>query len=136
MSLVGAVVRQSRRAPIDLGPTIVTVPHVFALWADCGLDFIKRSTFPLDPFYEIRWPDGSKFTASGDADFMRKEVARLSPGDVKGYERFLKDAHRRYVVGFEGMVAKPMHKLWETIKVLPEFAVLRADQSILARSDV
>ena len=25
--------------------------------------------------------------------------------------------------GFEGMVAKPMHKLWDTIKVLPTFAL-------------
>jgi phytoene desaturase len=33
-------------------------------------------------------------------------------------------------VGFEGMVAKPMHNIWETIKVLPKFAQLRADRSI------
>lgn len=117
----------------DLGPTIVTVPQVFeSLWADCGRDFRKDVDLrPLDPFYEIRWEDGSIFTASGDHDTMVEEVRRLSPGDVKGYEKFLKDSHRRYVVGFEGMVAKPMHKLWETIKVLPEFARLRADRSIL-----
>ena len=29
------------------------------------------------------------------------------------------------------MVAKPMHKAWETIKVLPEFVRLRADRSVL-----
>jgi phytoene desaturase len=29
------------------------------------------------------------------------------------------------------MVAEPMHRLWSTIKVLPEFARLRADRSIL-----
>jgi phytoene desaturase len=34
------------------------------------------------------------------------------------------------VVGFEGMLTKPMHRLWETIRVLPEFALLRADRSI------
>jgi phytoene desaturase len=50
---------------------------------------------------------------------------------VKGYLRFLKDAERRYVVGYEGMVAEPMHRLWDTAKVLPEFGVLRADRSIL-----
>lgn len=117
----------------DLGPTIVTVPQVFEkLWADCGRDFRKDVDLkPLDPFYEIRWPDGSKFTACGDTDRMVAEVARLSPGDVKGYKRFLKDSERRYVVGFEGMVAEPMHKAWSTIKVLPEFARLRADRSIL-----
>ncbi len=117
----------------DLGPTIITVPQVYEqLWAACGRDFHKDVDLrPMDPFYEVRWPDGSTFTARQDTDAMLAEVARLSPGDVKGYQKFLKDSERRYVLGFEGMVAKPMHRLWETIKVLPQFAMLRADQSIL-----
>lgn len=116
----------------DLGPTIVTVPHVFEnLWADCGRDFRADVDLrPLEPFYEVRWPDGSSFRASSDDAEMLAEVARLSPGDVAGFKRFLKDARARYVVGFEGMVAKPMHRLWDTIKVLPTFARLRADRSI------
>lgn len=117
----------------DLGPTIITVPQVYeSLWAACGRDFHADVDLrPMDPFYEVRWQDGSTFTARQDTDAMLAEVARLSPADVKGYQKFLKDSERRYVVGFEGMVAKPMHKLWETIKVLPTFAMLRADQSIL-----
>ena len=117
----------------DLGPTIITVPQVYEkLWAACGRDFYKDVDLrPMDPFYEVRWQDGSTFTARQDTDAMLAEVARLSPGDVKGYLRFLRDSHARYVVGFEGMVAKPMHRLWDTIKVLPKFAMLRADRSIL-----
>ena len=116
----------------DLGPTIVTAPQVFEkLWADCGLDFHRDVDLrPMDPFYEVRWPDGSKFRASGDDDRMMEEVARISPGDVGGYIKFLRDARARYVVGYEGMVAAPMHRLWATIRVLPEFARLRADRSI------
>ena len=117
----------------DLGPTIVTVPQVYRdLWAACGRDFDKDVDLrPMDPFYEIRFPDGETFTARQSTEAMEAEVARLSPKDVPGYRRFLKDAARRYVVGFEGMVAKPMHKAWDTIKVLPTFGLLRADQSIL-----
>ncbi len=117
----------------DLGPTIVTVPQVLrGLWADCGRDFDADVDLrALQPFYEIRWPDGSTFSASSDPAAMEAEVARLSPSDLPGYRRFLKDSERRFVVGFEGMVAKPMHRLWETIRVLPEFARLRADKSIL-----
>ena len=117
----------------DLGPTIVTAPQLFeSLWAACGADFHADVDLrPLDPFYEIRWPDGSRFAARGDTDAMVEEVRRLSPGDVAGYRRFLRDAHRRYIVGFEGMVAEPMHKLRSTLRVLPEFALLRADRSIL-----
>lgn len=116
----------------DLGPTIVTVPDVFEkLWADCGRDFRADVDLrPLEPFYEVRWPDGSSFKASSDDDAMLAEVARLNPNDVDGFKRFLRDAQKRYVVGYEGMVAKPMNKMWETIKVLPMFAWLRADRSI------
>ena len=116
----------------DLGPTIVTVPDVFeSLWRDCGRDFRADVDLrPMEPFYEVRWPDGSSFKASSDDAAMLEEVARLSPSDVDGFKRFLKDAEARYVVGFEGMVAKPMNKLWETIKALPMFAKLRADRSI------
>ncbi len=116
----------------DLGPTIVTVPQVFEdLWEACGRDFHREVELrPLTPFYDIRWPDGTRFEAHSDTERMKQEVAKISPRDVRGYERFLKDSQRRYVVGFEGILTKPMHKLWETIKVLPEFAMLRADRSI------
>ena len=117
----------------DLGPTIITVPQVYEdLWRACGRDFHKDiSLRAMDPFYEVRWPDGSTFTARQDTDAMLAEVARLSPADVAGYKRFLKDSEECYKVGFEGMVAQPMNKIWETIKVLPEFVRLRADRSIL-----
>jgi phytoene desaturase len=117
----------------DLGPTIVTVPQVFEeLWAATGRDFHKDVDLrPLDPFYTIRWPDGSHFAATGDTARMEAEVTRLNPADLRGYHRFLRDAERRFDVGYTGMVAKPMHRIWETVKVLPEFARLRADRSIL-----
>lgn len=117
----------------DLGPTIVTVPQVYEeLWEACGRDFHADVTLkPLDPFYEIRWGDGSVFRANGDTDHMVKEVTRFNPADVTGYLKFLDDSQKRYVVGFEGMLTKPMHRIWETIKVLPQFAMLRADRSIL-----
>ncbi len=116
----------------DLGPTIVTVPHVFReLWAACGRDFDADVTLkPLDPYYELRWPDGSRFKVHADEAAMRAEVARLSPGDVAGYERFLQDSEKRYHFGFEGLGRRPMNKLWDLVKVLPGFAVLRADRSV------
>ena len=61
---------------------------------------------------------------------MFAEIDRISPDDLDGYKKFLRDSHARYVVGFEGMVARPMHRLIETIKVLPKFVQLRADRSI------
>ena len=70
----------------DLGPTIVTVPQVFEeLWAACGRDFDKDVDLrALDPFYEIRWPDGVTLHRAagyrGDAGRGGAAVARRSAG--------------------------------------------------------
>ncbi len=116
----------------DLGPTIVTVPQTFEdLWAACGRNFRDDVDLrALDPFYEIRWPDGSKFVMSGDEDAVEEQVRQLSPGDVKGYRKFLVDSEERYWFGFEDLGRRPMHKLWDLVKVLPRFGMLRADRSV------
>jgi phytoene desaturase len=120
----------------DLGPTIVTVPQGLRdLWAACGRDFDCDVTLaPLDPFYEIRWADGSTFTARQDDAAMKAEVARLSPADAKGYARFLQDSEARYWFGYEDLGKRPMHKLLDLIKVLPKFAMMRADRSVYAHA--
>ena len=120
----------------DLGPTIVTVPQGLRdLWAACGRDFDADVTLkPMDPFYRILWQDGSHFTMRQDEAAMRAEVARLSPGDVAGFNRFLADAEQRYWFGYEDLGRRPMHKLWDLVKVLPKFAWLRADRSVYAHA--
>ncbi len=129
-----SVMRDGHR--FDLGPTIVTVPQIFReLWAACGRDFDADVDLrALDPFYEIRWPDGSTFTARQDGDAMRAEVARLSPGDLKGYDAFVRDSEARYWFGFEDLGRRSMHRLGDLIKVLPKFAWLRADRSVYAHA--
>ena len=120
----------------DLGPTIVTVPQGLRdLWAACGRDFdADVSLVPLDPFYQIRWPDGSTFTVRQDDAAMSAEVARLSPNDVAGYRRFLKDSEARYWFGYEDLGRRPMHKAGDMIRVVPRFAQMRADRSVYAHA--
>jgi phytoene desaturase len=120
----------------DLGPTIVTVPQGLRdLWAACGRDFDADIDLrPLDPFYEIRWPDGSRFAARQDTEAMRAEVRRIAPGDARGYERFLADSETRYRIGYEDVGRRPMHRLADLIRVLPAFARLRADRSVYAHA--
>jgi len=120
----------------DLGPTIVTVPQGLRdLWADCGRRFDDDVTLvPMNPFYKILWPDGSSFTARQDDAAMEAEVSRLSPGDLRGFKAFLKDAETRYWFGYEDLGRRPMHKLLDLIKVLPRFAMLRADRSVHAHA--
>lgn len=118
----------------DLGPTIVTVPQLFRdLWSACGRHFDADVDLrPLDPFYQIRFPDGSAFAARAGADAMRAEVARLAPADLAGYDRFLVESEARYRFGFEDLGRRPMHRLADLVRVLPTFARLRADRSVHA----
>ena len=120
----------------DLGPTIVTVPQLYReLWAACGKDFDADVDLrPLTPFYEIRWPDGTTFVAQQDTDAMRAEVAKIDPRDVAGFDKFLQDSARRYWFGFEDLGRRSMHKLWDLVKVLPTFGMLRADRSVYAHA--
>lgn len=131
----GSCIRQDGHR-FDLGPTIVTVPQVYEnLWAACGRDFHEDVTLKaLDPFYEIRWPDGTKFVAQQDTEKLREEVRKISPSDVAGFDKFLKDSEKRYWFGFEDLGRRPMNKLWDLIKVLPTFGMLRADRSVYAHA--
>ncbi|WP_299685057.1 phytoene desaturase [uncultured Tateyamaria sp.] len=120
----------------DLGPTIVTVPQLYRdLWAACGRDFDADVTLKsLDPFYEIRWPDGTTFTAQHDTEAMRAEVAKIEPRDVAGFDRFLEDSAKRYWFGFEDLGRRSMHKFLDLAKVLHIFGMLRADRSVYAHA--
>ena len=118
----------------DLGPTILTDPQVFErLWKDCGKDFAGDvELVRLDPFYEIRWQDGSRFQVRSSEEEMLAEVTRNFPKDLKGYCKFLDDCEKRYVFGFEGLGRRPMNKIWDLLKEIPGFIRLRADRSVYA----
>jgi phytoene desaturase len=68
---------------------------------------------PMDPFYRIRFDDGSWFDYSGDPDRMRAEVARFSPDDVAGFERFVAEAEHCYRWASRSSAASPSTR-WAT----------------------
>ncbi len=114
----------------------MTVPQTLrALWAACGRDFdADVRLVPMDPFYEIRFEDGERFTMRGDRRRWRPRWPASLPADVAGYRRFLADAEKRYWFGFEDLGRRPMDSLWELAKVLPKFAWYRADRSVFAHA--
>jgi phytoene desaturase len=118
----------------DAGPTIVTAPFLLEeLWALCGRrvedDIDIR---PVDPFYRIRFDDGSVFDYSGDATAMRAEVARFAPGDVDGYEAFLRASEATYRVGFEQLGDVPFDTIGSMARVVPALLRLRGLRSVFA----
>ena len=121
----------------DLGPTIVTLPNMFReLWQFCGRNFDDDVDLkPLDEFYKIKFWDGKSITISENYDEVLDQVRGLSSSDEGGFRKFLGDAERRYKVAFENthtMGREPMNKLWATLKMLPIFALLRADRSVFS----
>ena len=116
----------------DAGPTVVTAPFLFEeLWALCGRrleDDVKL--VPVAPFYRIRFNDGRTFDYTGDAAAMRAEVQRLSPGDVDGYERFVRKSEEIFRVGFERLSDVPFESWSSMARIVPEMVRLESYRSV------
>lgn len=116
----------------DAGPTIITAPFLLEeLWALCGrrlADDVELRA--LSPFYRIRFDDGATFDCSGDAAAMRREVARLAPGDVAGYERFMAQSEAIYRVGFEQLGHVAFDSWRDMARILPDMLRLGSWRTI------
>ncbi len=116
----------------DAGPTVITAPFLFEdLWALCGRRMSDDIDLrPVTPFYRIRFDDGQTFDYSGDAQAMQSEVARFSPADVAGYERFLKASEAIFKVGFEQLGHVPFDSWTDMARVLPDLVKLKGYHTV------
>jgi phytoene desaturase len=116
----------------DAGPTIITAPFLFEeLWSLCGrrmADSVELRA--LSPFYRVRFEDGSSFDCSGDADQMRARVAALAPGDLAGYERFMRLAGEICALGFEQLGHRPFSRFSDLLRVAPHMLRLGSHRSV------
>ncbi len=118
----------------DAGPTIVTAPFLFEeLWKLCGRKMSDDVTLvPVSPFYRIRFQDGSHFDYSGEADAMRREIARFSPGDVDGYDAYMKASEEIFKVGFERLGDVPFSHWTDMARIAPEMIKLSSYRSVFS----
>ena len=116
----------------DAGPTIVTAPFLFEeLWRLCGREMHEDvALVPMQPFYRIRFEDGQSFAYSGDRAAMRAEVARFSPEDVAGYERFMAHSQAVCRVGFEQLGHVPFGSLGTMLRIAPDLLRLSGHRSV------
>ena len=116
----------------DAGPTIITAPFLLEeLWELCGrrlADDVELRA--ISPFYRIRFHDGVTFDYSGDPAAMRAEVARFSPDDVEGYERFMAASQAIFEVGFGQLGHVPFGSWRDMLRVLPELLRLQSWRSV------
>ncbi|WP_144185284.1 phytoene desaturase family protein [Elioraea rosea] len=116
----------------DAGPTIVTAPFLLEeLWSLAGRRFADDVTLvPMDPFYRIRFHDGAVFSYSGDPSAMRAEVARFSPADVPGWERYMRLSAETCRIGFEELGHVPFGSPLDMLRVAPDLIRLKAWNSV------
>jgi phytoene desaturase len=117
----------------DAGPTIITAPYLledlFELTGRRLADYVRL--FPIDPFYRIRFDDGTVFTYSGDAERMRAEVRRFSPDDVAGYERFMERSRQIFEKGYLELGHVPFLTPWSMVRAVPSLVRLECYRSVL-----
>ena len=118
----------------DAGPTVVTDPDCLReLWALSGHDMDEDlELMPVMPFYRLNWPDGTNFDYSNDDENLRKEIAKLDPADVAGYDAFLRYAAGVYEEGYVKLGTVPFLDFKSMIKAAPALAKYQAWRSVYA----
>ncbi len=116
----------------DAGPTIITAPFMLdELWALAGKTFSDDVELKLmDPFYRIRFDDGSWFDYSGDPERMRAEITRFCPEDLPQYERFIEEAAVCYQKGFIELGGIAYNTLGDLFRAIPKMMQMRGWRSI------
>ncbi len=116
----------------DAGPTIITAPFILdELWSLAGATFsddVKLTA--LDPFYDIRFDDGTVMSCSADPARMAEEVRRISPGDVAGYKAFMAESEAIYRIGFEQLGHVPFGSPLDMLKIAPDLLRLGAWRTV------
>ncbi len=117
----------------DAGPTIITAPalieELFTLAGRKLSDYLELVR--LDPFYNVRFEDGTVFSYNGDRESIVSQIRAINPADVEGYEKFVKAADEIFRVGF-ALIDKPFDRFTDMLKVGPDLLRLDAQKSVAA----
>ncbi len=115
----------------DAGPTIITAPWLIDdLFSLCGRRTADYVTLvPLDPYYNVRFEDGSIFRYNGDMDALVQQVRAFNPNDVDGFRRFSASTENVFEKGFE-LIDRPFLRVGDMLRVLPDMVRLKAHKSV------
>lgn len=116
----------------DAGPTVITDPDCLReLWALSGSNMADDiELMPVMPFYRLNWPDGTVFDYSNDEVALRREIARISPEDITGYEDFLGYSAGVYQEGYVKLGHTPFLDFASMVKAAPALARYQAWRSV------
>jgi phytoene desaturase len=117
----------------DGGPTIITAPwlirELFERSGKRAEDYVELVR--IDPFYNIRFDDGSVFRYSGNRAEVIEQIKLFKPSDVEGYLRFADATDAIFDAGM-ALIDTPFDRVTDMLRVLPDLVRLRADRSVAA----
>jgi phytoene desaturase len=118
----------------DAGPTIITAPFLLEdLWRLCGRRFSDDIDLrALQPFYRIRFHDGSILDCSADEDSMRAQIEQLAPGEFAGYQKFLAASEAIFKVAFQELAHVPFNSWKDMLRLVPQLWRMQSHRSIYA----
>lgn len=126
-----AYVWQQDGFTFDAGPTIITAPQLlrelFQLSGKKTEDYVKL--VPLDPFYCVRFCDGSVFRYTGDTESILRQIREFNPEDEAGYRRFYKAAETVFKKGLP-LMEQPFTRFADMLKVAPDMVELQSYKSV------
>lgn len=115
----------------DGGPTIITAPYIiddiFTLAGKQRQDYLQL--VKLDPFYNIRFPDGSVFHYVDREEDLIAQIKQFNAADVPGYYKLKQKAQETYEKAMP-LIDKPFIKLGEMLKAAPDMIKVQAYRSV------
>jgi len=117
----------------DAGPTVVTAPYLFdELFQLHGRD--SRDYFrlvPVDPFYDVRFHDGSRFAYVGDEARIIDQIRALSGArDADGYLKLADHSRRIFEVGYTQLADRPFHTPLDMLRAVPAMLRLESHRTV------
>ncbi|SFG47551.1 phytoene desaturase [Novosphingobium sp. CF614] len=116
----------------DAGPTVITDPDCLRdLWVLSGREMADDiELMPVMPFYRLNWTDGKTFDYSNDEPALRREIARLAPNDLAGYEDFQRYAAGVWQEGYVRLGHETFLDFASMVKAAPALARYQAWRSV------
>lgn len=116
----------------DGGPSIITAPNELAdLLALAGRrlqDAIELRE--IDPFYEIRFADGSVLAVHRDRGRLAAAIDELAPGESRGLARFFDQTAALHAQAFDRLGARPFLRARDFAALIPAMAAMGALRSV------
>ncbi len=115
----------------DAGPTIITAPQMvdelFVVAGRRTADYVRMTR--VDPYYRIRFADGTSLDYGSDEAAVRAQVRALAPRDEGGLDSFAEATKRIFETGFP-LIDKPFLRASDMMRIVPALLRLRAHEPV------